>query len=133
MSPGAEPMKMESTESVRALGSTWVVAEGQMVAQGTPMQSVMTLGYDANKSAYVGTWIDTMQSHLWVYRGELDSTRRTLTLEAEGPSFTDPTRTALYRDAIEIVDANHKKLTSSVRGDDGTWTTFMRAEYRRKN
>jgi hypothetical protein len=31
-----------------------------------------------------------------------------------------------------VEDADHRVLTSSVANPDGTWTTFMRADYRRK-
>lgn len=132
MGPGTEPMQMESTESCRAVGQTWVVGEGKANLGGTMFTSMMTLGYDPAKQAFVGTWIDTMQTHLWVYRGTLDDAGKVLTLEAEGPRHDDPTRPAKYRDAIEIVGPDHKRLTSSMLGDDGKWVTFMTADYRRK-
>lgn len=132
MAPGAEPMRMESTESMRSIGSLWVVGEGKADMGGMPMTSMMTIGYDPAQKAFVGTWIDSMQTHLWVYRGQLDEARRTLALEAEGPSFQDPTKTSVYRDAIEVVSPDHKVLTSSVKQADGTWLQFLRADYRRK-
>jgi hypothetical protein len=132
MEPGAEPMQMESTESVRAVGELWIVGEGSASFGGMPFTSILTLGYDPREEAFVGTWIDSMQPNMWTYRGTLDEARKILTLETEGPSFGDTTETATYRDAIELVSADHKVLTSSVRGEDGTWTTFLRADYRRK-
>jgi hypothetical protein len=90
------------------------------------------LGYDPDQKAFVGTWVDTLQTHLWTYRGTLDETKKILTLETEGPAFGDPTQTAQYRDALEIKGPDHKVLTSSAKQADGTWTTFLRAEYRRK-
>lgn len=132
MAPGAEPMLMESTESVRSVGGLWILAEGKADFGGMPFTSFLTLGYDLQEGAYVGTWIDTMQTHLWVYRGQLDESRKVLTLEAEGPSMEDPARKAKYRDSIEIAGPDHKILRSSMLGPDGEWTTFMKAEYRRK-
>jgi hypothetical protein len=132
MGPGAEPMKMESTEMVHSIGELWIVGEGQMPMDGGPLATLMTLGYDPHQKTFVGTWVDSMQTHMWIYRGELDPTKRVLTLSADGPSFNDPTKTAKYRDAFEIVGADHKVLTSSMQNDDGTWTTFLRADYWRK-
>jgi hypothetical protein len=132
MAPGAEPMRMESTEKMRAIGDLWVLGEGSMNFGGTPHTTLLTIGYDPAQKAFVGTWVDTMQTHLWVYRGSLDEAKKKLTLAAEGPAFGDVTKTAKYHDVIELVNADHKVLTSSILGDDGKWTTFMRADYRRK-
>lgn len=132
MAPDAEPMLLESTESVRSIGGLWIVAEGRASFGGQAFTSILTLGYDPAKEAFVGTWIDTMQTHMWSYRGSLDAARKVLTLDTEGPSFDDPTKMARYRDALELVGPDHKRLTSSVQGPDGEWTTFMRADFRRK-
>ena len=131
MGPGTEPMKMESTERVRAIGDLWVLAEGTADFAGKPFTSLMTVGYDPKQKAFVGTWVDSMHAHLWTYTGSLDEAKKVLTLSAEGPAFDDPTKTAKYRDAIEIVSKDHKRLTSSMLVADGKWETFMRADYTR--
>lgn len=129
---GMEPTQSEHTESVRPVGELWIVGEGSASFGGKSFTSVMTLGYDSQKQRFVGTWVDTMLTHMWVYTGHLDEAKRVLTLEADGPRFDDPTKTAKYRDTIELVSPDHKVLTSSMQTDDGSWTTFMRADYRRK-
>lgn len=129
--PDGEPMKAEGNETVRAIGDLWVVAEGKATMMGTSFSSMMTVGYDPAKKEFVGTWVDSMQTHMWVYRGTLDEAKKTLSLEADGPSFDDPTKTSRYRDAVTLESRDHKVLTSSVLGADGTWTTFMTADYRR--
>lgn len=132
MAEGADPMQFDATETVKSFGDLWILAEGRGDFGGMKHGSMMTLGYDPNKKAFVGTWIDTMTAYLWVYRGTLDESKKVLTLEAEGPSFGDPNEMAQYRDVITIVDKDHKTLTSSMLGDDGEWTQFMKAEYTRK-
>ena len=132
MGPDQPPMKSAGTESVRTIGDLWTVAEGRgEMPDGDPATMVMTLGFDPRTQRFVGSWVGSMMTHLWVYNGTLDAGRNVLTLEAEGPSFADPTKTALYRDAVAFVSDDHRMLTSSVRGDDGTWNTFMTAHYRR--
>ena len=132
MAPGAPAIKMESTESARSIGGLWIVAEGKASMGGVPLTTMMTLGYDPQKKAFVGSWIDSVQSNMWIYTGTLDEAKKVLTLATEGPSFSDPAKTAKYRDVIELKDKDHRFLTSSVQDEKGAWTTFMRAEYVRK-
>jgi len=132
MVPGEPPMQIRSTEKVRSLGGLWTIAESTATFGGEEMTSVVTLGYDPAAKAFVGSWVDTMQPFFWNYTGSLDASRKVLSLLAEGPSFEDPSKMAMYRDAIEIVDADHKVLTSALQGEDGTWNEFMRAQYTRK-
>lgn len=130
--PGAEPSRWEISESVRAIGELWIVAEGTATYEGQPFTSMLTLGYDPNKDAFVGTWVDSIQSMMWTYLGKLDNEKRVLTLEAEGPSSGDATKTAKYRDQLELINSDHKRMTSSVLGDDGNWQEYMRVDYQRK-
>ncbi|VTU01758.1 Uncharacterized protein OS=Pseudanabaena biceps PCC 7429 GN=Pse7429DRAFT_4716 PE=4 SV=1: DUF1579 [Gemmataceae bacterium] len=132
MGPGQPPMTHAGSESVRSL-TTWVLCEGLMsMPDGNTGRTIMTLGYDTAKKKFVGTFIGSMMTNLWVYEGELDAAGKVLTLDADGPSFTDPARTAKYKDAIEIVSPDHRILTSRFLGDDGQWHHFMTAHYRRK-
>jgi hypothetical protein len=39
---------------------------------------------------------------------------------------------AQYTDVIEIVSADHRILSSHLRGDDGEWRAFMTVHYRRQ-
>ncbi len=117
---------------MRSIGGVWVVAEsrGQM-PDGMPSTSIMTLGFDPRSGRVVGSWVGSMMTHFWAYAGTLDEAANVLTLEAEGPGFSDQSTTALYRDVVEFKSDDHRVLTASVRNDDGTWTTFMTSHYRR--
>jgi hypothetical protein len=132
MAEGMDPMRMEGAESVRSLGGLWIVGEGSGSMMGMPIQTLMTIGYDPAKKKFVGSWVDSLQTHMYVYEGELDAAKKVLTLSTTGPDFADPSKTTNYRDAIEVKDADRRILTSSMEGEDGEWTTFMRAEYTRK-
>jgi len=129
---GGGQMTAHGTESVRSIGNLWVIGEGQADWQGDKLHSVITLGYDPARKAFVGTWLDSSNTLLWSYTGQLDGTRRILALDAEGPVFGDPSKTTSYRDSIEIKSADHRTLTSQVLNADGTWTTMMRVDYHRK-
>jgi hypothetical protein len=94
--------------------------------------TLMTLGYDPQKKQYVGTWVGSMMTHLWIYEGSLDEEEKILTLNTEGPSFSAEGKLGKFRDVIEIKSDDHRVLTSHMLGDDGTWHQFMTANYRRK-
>ena len=131
-SPELPPFKCSGTATARTVGGFWIVNEHKSEPMGVPMLGIMTVGYDPAKKKFVGTWVDSMTSHMWKYEGSLDKTGKILTLEAEGPSMTDPSKMGKYRDVIEVKSDDHRVLTSAMQGADGKWTTFMTMNYRRK-
>jgi hypothetical protein len=133
MQPGTAPEKSTGSESVRSIGGLWIVGEGQgEMPGGGPATTFLTLGYDPLKKRFVGTFMGSMMTNLWVYQGTLDPAQRVLTLETEGPSMIAEGKNAQYRDAIELKSDDHRVMTSHMLGDDGEWHGFMTAHYRRK-
>ena len=133
MGPDQPAEVIRGTENVRSLGGLWTLGEGQgQMPGGGSATTLMTLGYDPEKKRFVGTFIGSMMTNLWVYEGELDNDEKVLTLNAEGPDFTQPGRTAKYQDVIEFKSDDHRVLTSRTLGEDGQWHEFMTADYHRK-
>ena len=134
MGPDKPPEKFVGTDSVRSIGGLWVMCEGRgPMPGGGEALTMMTLGYDPAKKKFVGTFIGSMMTYLWIYEGELDPAGRKLTLDAEGPNFGSPAGgMAKYQDSIEFLSDDHRTLTSHMQGPDGKWTQFMQAHYRRK-
>lgn len=128
MGPDGPTMTARGSETVRSFGGLWTIGEAE---SGDGWQSVMTLGYDTASQKYVGTFIATMMTHLWIYSGTLDDAGKVLTLDTVGPNFTDGSMVK-YQDIIEIIDANTRTLTSQKPDPDGKWVQFMRATYTRK-
>jgi len=132
MGPDQAPQSCRGTETVRSLGGLWTVGEGQGDGpDGTPVTSLMTLGFDPAKGRFVGTFVASMMTMIWHYEGALDAGGTVLTLDTEGPVMTGEGGTAQYRDVIEFLSPDHRTLTSWVQGADGGWTEFMTAHYRR--
>jgi len=133
MGPGQPPQKWELPERVSSIGDVWVqcVSLGDMPGCG-PSSTVMTLGYDPVRKHFVGTFVGSMMTHLWVYDGDLDASGQQLTLRADGPDCTGSGRVASYRDVITFKDDEHRTLTSYMQGENGEWSEFMSASYRRK-
>jgi hypothetical protein len=131
--PDQPPEKSTGTESVRSLGGLWILAEAQGEMPGCgPVTMIITLGYDPEKQRYVGTWIGSMMTYLWMYNGEMDAHERVLTLNSEGPAMSGDGKMAKYKDVIEVKSNDHRVMTSHVLGDDGQWHQFMTVNYRRK-
>lgn len=134
MGPDQPPEKSTGTENVRSLGGLWIVAEGQGEMPGCGAVTMMiTLGYDPQKQRYVGTWVGSMMTYLWVYDGELDADKKVLTLNSQGPAMTGEEKMANYKDVIEFEGDDHRILTSHALGEDGQWHQFMTAHYWRKH
>jgi len=132
MGPGKPNEKFKGTESVRSLAGLWILAEGRgEIPAGGAMTTMMTLGYDPQTARYVGTFVASMMTHLWVYDGALDAAERVLTLDTEGPDMAAEGKMAKYKDVIEWKNDDHRMLTSYMLGDDGKWCGFMTANYRR--
>lgn len=130
--PGSPPETSTGTESVRSLGDLWILGEGKSeLPQGGMLESMLTLGYDPRKSRYVGTWIGSAMTQLWVYDGAVDASGKALVLDSEGPAMTPEGGTARYRDTFTFKTNDHRVLTSEVLGADGKWQRFMTANYRR--
>jgi len=133
MGPDQPPAKMKGFESVRSLGGLWTIGDGRgEMPGGGEATSVMTLGYDPQRQRFVGTFVASMMTHLWLYEGTLDASGKVLTLDAEGPSMKGDGSMAKYQDIIEQVSDGHRTLKSRMLGEDGEWHHFMTAHYRRK-
>jgi hypothetical protein len=132
MGPNQPPAKFKGTERVRSLGGLWVLCEGQGEMPGGGLATtLMTLGYDPQRKRYVGTFIGSMMTHLWLYDGFLDEAGRVLTLDTEGPNFAAEGKMTKFKDVIELVSDDQRMLTSHMLGEDGKWLGIMTAHYRR--
>lgn len=132
MGPDQPKMTAKGSETVKNLGGLWALAEGTTnMPDGSLMSYVSTLGYDVSFKEYRGCWFADMSSHLWKQVGELSTDGKTMTLTCEGPSFVVDGATAMFRDVIEIIDADHRTLTSYGEQEDGSWQEFMKVRFTR--
>ena len=131
--PGEPPIRDAGSEFVRSLDGVWMMAEsrGQVPGGDGESTSVQTLGYDPARGRFVGTFVSSMMTHLWVYDGELDAERRVLSLHAEGPSYTEDGQMAMYRDTIEFRGDDERVHTSGYQDAGGAFHQFMTVTYRR--
>lgn len=131
MGPDQPPLKLTGRENVRLLGQFWTIGEGSSDTPEGGCDSIMTLGFDPLTKMFVGTFVASAMTHLWPYRGSLDTSRRILTLDSEGPSFTGEGTMSKYQDIIEFISPDHRTLTAQVQNADGLWQRFMVSHYHR--
>lgn len=131
MDPSQPSIKVKGTESGRKVGGFWVVLENKGDFMGSPFTGLLTLGYDADKKKYVGTWVDSMSHYLWQYVGTVDASGKKLTLESEGPCPQEPGKLSKFREVLEIKGRDEKVFTSTIE-KDGKWMTIMTMKYRRR-
>jgi hypothetical protein len=132
--PDGTSMNGAATESVRSLGGLWTIGEMTTTMPGSdkPDYMIMTLGFDPARGKFVGSFVGSMMTFMWIYEGTLAGD--TLTLDCVGPNMApgaEPGATANYQDIVTLVDDNTRTLRSQMQLPDGSWAQFMTATYRR--
>jgi len=123
--PDQPPMQCSGTLSSRMLGGFWVVNEMSGDMAGVPMTGIQTIGFDAEKKKYIGTWVDSMTAFMWKYEGSVDATGKVLTLQADGPNFVAEGKLTTFEDIYEFTTDDKITMTSRMLIKEGEWVTFM--------
>lgn len=132
MKPDDPPLKFAGTESVRPIGKLWILAEQRGIApDGTPATSFITLGYEPEKKSFVGTWVGSMMTNLWVYNGALDESGNVLKLDTVGPDWGTEGATANYQETVEWKSDDLRTFSSAMQQPDGSWKTLMSMTFHR--
>lgn len=127
--PDQPPLRSQGRETARLLGAFWLITEG--TNDTFPYASRLTLGYDIARDRFVGSWIDSLSGHFWLYEGHLDATGEQLTLNTTGPSPSAPGGIGRFRETIEFITPDRRRFTSAQEGLDGQWTTWLTSHHRR--
>jgi Protein of unknown function (DUF1579) len=122
----------EGSMSCKMLGGFWLINNFSAdMGGGQMMNAIQTIGYDEAKKKYVGSWVDSMMNHFWIYEGTVDETGKKIMLEADGPNLLGGEGTMRYRDSYEIKSPDQILQTSEYH-DGEKWVTFMTIDIRRK-
>jgi hypothetical protein len=125
---GGGPSRM----TITPIGELWIRADGDgTMPDGVQAETLMVLGFDPRINQFVGTWVGSMMTYMWVYEGELDEAGAVLTLHTQGPDFETEDGVARYRDIIEIVDESAFVFRAVMQAEDGTWKELMSTRYGR--
>lgn len=129
--PGQPPMSSEGEAKTRSVGGFWAVSKVAGLMMGAPFEGLQTIGFDAEKQEFVGSWVDSFSSHMWLHRGQLNNARTKLTLECKGPCPLRPGELVSFREVMEVKDADHLAFTSYVQDENGKWEKGMQIDYAR--
>ncbi len=122
---------MSGTETVKAVGDTWIVAEQKgKGSDGSDSHSVVAIGFEPDKSRFTGSHVGTAVPVLFVYEGDLDPAGK-LVLETEGPAMTEGRKTDRYRDVFTIIDGDTREQSLQVRDANGDWKAFAVSRFTR--
>jgi hypothetical protein len=139
--PGEPNGHSTGSEKSAMIGDLWLVANWESSAKdgeqqeggGSSMKSQLTVGFDPKadegKGAFVGSFVCDKMTKLWTYEGPRIG--NTIHLRTTTQSFTDPSKMTNMVDEYELIDDNHKVLTSKVQMEDGSWHAFSWAHYYR--
>ncbi|GAB5442023.1 MAG: DUF1579 domain-containing protein [Fuerstiella sp.] len=125
---GKPTFKAEGTMTGNMMGEFWLLSETKAGGAGFEMKALQTIGYDASKKKYVGTWIDTMVNHMWQYEGDAEGDK--LVLNTEGPNYMTDGSMAKFRDVYEFVSDDEIRTSSEIWQDD-KWIVFMKGSAKR--
>jgi len=127
---GSNPKTM-GTGDVRAemLGGFFVVCRWAGQLYGGDYIAVQTLGYDVAKSAYAGTWVDSVMSYQWQLNGSYESESNELVVRATGPGPDGGTME--FRERHQFDSADSITITAQMLEGE-KWVTFMTTRLTRK-
>ncbi len=86
---------------------------------GGIMNSASRSATIAQKQRYVGNFIASMMTHMWLYEGTRDASGKVLTLDTEGPSMSGDGTMATYQDIVTIEGKDHSDPLIAGQGPDG--------------
>lgn len=101
--PGKPPMESTGTcEQKMILGGHYLQQEYAGDMMGEAFTGINLIGFDNHTKQYVSTWIDSMSTAIYYFRGSASADGRTITQES---SYDDPVRgPMLWRSVTHIVD-----------------------------
>jgi predicted 3-demethylubiquinone-9 3-methyltransferase (glyoxalase superfamily) len=118
--------------TAKAIGTQWIVSEQRGKMAGMDFSAVQTLGYDAKKKQFIGSWVDSTSTYTWQLTGSLDDSGEKLTMDSEGADWKNPIKTRRYRDMYKFKSESEIATESQLLNDAGQWETFMTSTMTRK-
>ena len=130
--PNDTPIHTKGVETNKVLeGGLWLVMDQRYEYPGGVYEGWGMFGYDPQKNKYIGSWVDTTNSHLNSSEGMYDEDTHTLTLIADG---VDPTtgRLSQVKQVITHTDPDTKVFSVYKRDGDGNDIKLLEVEAHRR-
>jgi hypothetical protein len=128
---GSQPESMGSgTIDAELLGGFFVVCRWSGDLYGGQYKAVQTIGFDVDKSAYTGTWVDSIMSYQWPLTGRYDNDSKEFLLQSSGPGPSGGTMT--FRERYQFESSDSITIIAEMQSGE-KWTQFMTTKLTRKN
>jgi hypothetical protein len=130
--PGQEPAKSKGVETNRMLAGKWSISDFKGEFFGNSFEGHGVRGYDAKKSKYVATWVDTTSARIDEMEGTYDQKTKTLNLNGEvvEPGSGKP---AKMRMELQFKDDDTRTLTQFVQMNGQTeFVKLMEIKYTKR-
>lgn len=128
LAPGMPQEGTPCRESVTAIGPFWTTSTFKCEFMGMPFVGSGVMGYDPEKKAYVGTWIDSMTTRLSVMEGKMDPAKKALVMSYKGPDPMTGKETTHRIETVWQADS----YTSTFFMGEGEGTKHMSIAMKRK-
>jgi hypothetical protein len=109
--PDSAPAASRGIETnTLSCGGLWLVSDFKGQLGPVPFQGHGVTGYDPLKKKYVGTWVDSMSSHIAPLEGTHDKDAKTVTFSSE---MRDPTgKVEKWKSVTELKDKDTRVWTA---------------------
>lgn len=127
MTPNQPPIEADGTDTVEAMGSTWILARFRCSLMGSEIRGLATTGFDPFKKKFVGTWQDSSSPYFYYFEGRLED--GVLTMEGDN---TDPMSGNLvkYR-SVETLGEKQRKLELFIDPTEGDPIKILEYDFTR--
>lgn len=126
--PGAPPMTMSGVETNTLMGGRWLISKYESDMMGQPFEGRGITGWDPEKKAYVGVWVDTMSAEMTHAEATYDAETGTMTGWMEMPDPMGGTTRA----KTEATWPDESSRIVKVYGPDGGPEPFMTFTYEKR-
>jgi hypothetical protein len=127
---GSTPGKLGAGEiTAELLGGFFVVCKWSGNVYDSDYAAVQTLGYDIDKKAYSGLWIDNTMSYQWQLNGSLEADGKELVISASGPGPNGGT--SKFRERYQFKSADSITIVAEMLQEE-KWVAFMTSQLTRK-
>ena len=123
-------MEMAGVETNRMVGGNWVIGSFKGDFGGQAFEGHSTIGYDAAKGKYIGTWVDSMSASMTTMEGSLDEKTGNLVFMVD--SIDPASGEKVKGKQIYEYKGDDTRVMKMQKQDGDEWVTEMTITYTRR-
>lgn len=131
VSPEEDPLQVEGTDRVEAIGQYWTESRFEVTISGFEVSGRAITGYDPERNCFLGTWCDSSNPYLYLYEGQIHDDGQTL--ELEGDNIDPHTRQLVKYRSVEVIGETERKLSLFLEAKANQEIKIFEYMYRRRS